>query len=681
MSFYKTYLHIIFFTMATCTLFFTQIALAEKYQLELIVDLNEINNASTDAIWLNPLTNPADGDEFFVAQNNGLILLVDKYNKANQKTILNLPLWANEPAFISLTAIAIHPNFANPEKPGYATLYTAHTTAFEEEKNSSRSTLHDTSIDFPFAFETLITAWQFDFDEQKIDPQTKREILSIPIKDQSIAIKQLAFDPYQKSWNTDYGQLYFSLRYIDELQYHPLYSGVILRISPLAFGSRNYTVSQTNPFIKNSEVIDEIVVMGGQNIEHFFWAKNNHASIFIQHSSSQQYQLTKAKLGDNLLIPSNSNFLWPQSAAMSSTLLYQGRNFPNLRNKMVFFSLLDNQWYLTSFALSPLEEESPISEKLITKELLSSNSYLNIYQDKQGEIVLFDNDKNRLYSLQSADKDIIKAVASQSNISGARINHNAIYISLLVVLFSLWFFVNRKSAVQKKSRHVFEKKHVRFEYEQTTQSILLFRAKQKSADKTLSIDNIIRCEVLLNKSVINTIDGQLNNAINNQIEEQIRALFTKEKNDKMVDEKTRQIGMILSDKDNNYTVHLYLRKGNNRITNITFDEAVDMLMDLCWVISKRITPQITETRLIPIVVSSRKTIPAAPRKTSVAQSISNDNHSNKVSAKPQSMDTKPISQSTQQNEVVEALEKLVNLHQQGYLTDEEFSLAKIKLLQ
>lgn len=681
MDFHRKYLHIIFFTVIICTLFFTKIALAERYQLELIVDLNKFNNISSDAIWLDPLTIPTDDGEFFVAQNSGLIYLAGKDDTNNQENILNLPLRVNSLPFISLTAMALHPSFTSPEKSGYATLYTAHTTAFEREKNTNRLTLDDSSIDFPFAYETVITAWQYDFDKQKIDPQTQREIISIPIKDQGSAIQQLTFDPYQKSWNTDYGQLYFSLKYIDKLQNYPLYSGVILRIFPMLFGTRNHTVPQANPFIKEPEIVDEIVVMGGQNIEHFFWAKNNHASIFIQHNNNQKHQLTKAKVGDNLLTQPDSNFLWQQPNAMSSMLLYQGRNFLSLRNKMVFFTLLDNQWYLTSLTLDPLEDESPIFEELITKEVLSSDSYLNIHQDSQGEIILFDNNKNRLYSLQSTHEDIVKTAVSKTNTSWLGSNNNVLYTSLLVVLFSLLVFINYKNSAQKKYRRLFEKHYVRFEYEQATQTILLFRANQNSVNKTLAIDDIIRCEILLNRNIINTIDGQSNNTISNQVEKHIRTLFAEEKSGKMVNEQTRHIGITLSDKVSSYNVYLYLRKGNNRMTSITFDEAVDTLMDLCWVISKRITPKVTEARLVPIVVSSRTTVPASARITSLTQPIFKNSYSDKVPASPNSVKPKLVDQPTRHTEVVDALDKLVNLHQQGYLTDKEFTLAKTKLLQ
>ena len=249
--------------MTICTLFFTKIVFADQYQLKLVVDLSQFKDVSTDAIWLEPVTSSTNGGEFFVAQNNGSIFLAGKDGNITQEAILNLPLIVDNPAFISLTAMTLHPSFTRPEQSGYATLFTAHTTEFGPQINNNRLAINDVIV---FAFETVITAWQYDFEKQKIDPKTQREVLRIPIKTMDNAIKNLTFDPYQKSWNGNYGQLYFSLNYINELKEHPLYSGVILRILPEIFGVRNYTIPQSNPFVKNLEINDEIVVMGGQNI-------------------------------------------------------------------------------------------------------------------------------------------------------------------------------------------------------------------------------------------------------------------------------------------------------------------------------------------------------------------------------------------------------------------------------
>jgi hypothetical protein len=726
MNFHKRYLRIVYFTMAICTLLVTKIVFAEQYQLELIIDLSEFNDASTDAVWLDPITSNTDGGEVFVAQDNGLIYLVGNDGTINPNAILNLPLTAEKLAFTALTAMTLHPSFARPgtpEKHGYATFFTAHTTEFDRDKNNNRLTLSETEI--VFAFETVITAWTYDFDKQKIDPQSQREVLRIPIKTQDTAIQQLSFDPYQKSWNADYGQLYFSLKYTKELKDNPLYSGVILRIYPLEFGALNFTVPKTNPFVKYPEINNEIVVMGGQNIEQFFWAKSDHASIFIEHDNSEQHWLSKSKVGDDLLTQLKSNFLWQQPTKMPSMLLYQGRDFLSLRNKMVFFTFLDNQWYLTS--LAPLSIESPVYEELIARETLSANSNLNVHQDNQYEIIIFDSQQNRLYSLKSANLPVIEKSVSQPNTTPDKSNHYILWISLLVLLLSALAFITRQRKVNKLAIHSIDKDYMRFEYEPKTQNILLFGVNQKYAHKTVILDEIIRCEVLLNNNVVNVVDGQPDNAISNQNEVEIRTLFTKEHSDKMDDEKIRHIEIILSDKDNSYTVCLYLRKGRNRVTGTKYYEAIDILIDLCWVISKRMNPKTTETRAVPSIISNQhKAIVSAPlikapqprrdgdepthsRRDdhSVSQaSIEEDKpthsrrddnveYSNDVIVMSKVTDTKlesnlkrvasnketPVGEVEHQSKVVEALEKLASLHRQGHVTDEEFKLAKTKLLQ
>ena len=685
----KRYLDIIFFAMAICTLFFTKAVFAEQYKLKLFLDLSEFNQADTDAVWLDPLISPTNGG-FFVAQDNGLIYLTGKDGKINRETILDLSQMVNNSAFTSLTAITLHPSFMRPEQPGYATLYTAHTTDFSPQKNNNRLTLDDADIDF--SFETVITAWQYDFDDQKIDQQTQREVLRIPIKNLDMAIQQLTFDPYQKSWSADYGQLHFSLKYENELKDHPLYSGAILRIYPLVFGARNYTVPRTNPFIKDPKINNEIVVLGGQNINHFFWAKNNHGVIFIQHNNIEEYRLSKAKVGDNLLNPSQSHLLWQQTSAMSSMLLYQGRNFLSLRNKMVFFKLLDNQWYLSSLALMPLNNDLPVFEKLIAREALSPNSHLNIHQDNRGEIILFDNHKSKMYSLQSTHSNETEVNISPSNISPVSSTNYVLYISVLAGLSIFLIFVYRKKIVQKGPISLLNKNLVRFQYQPTTQTILLFRASQKKAQKTLSIVDVLRCEILLNNNVINIINDQPDNAISNQTEVDIRDLFVDEHSNKMLDEQSRRIEMILSNKDNSYTVCLYLRKGSSRLTAYKYYEVIDMLIDLCWVISKRINPGATEARLIPVVAKAAasirpRVVPQLRKDGNIVdiyqpvKSIATSKKSEKIQARDSINVDTPMLQATHQTKVVDALEKLASLHQKGHLSNEEFTLAKTKLLQ
>lgn len=685
MCFYGRNLSIICLAMATYLLLLTNLAFAEQYQLKLIIDLSEFNDVTPDAKWLDPLANPDNDGELFIALDNGLIYLAGRNNSIDQQSILNLPLTLNSQSFVSLTAMALHPSFTSPEHPGYATLYTTHTTDFKKEKNNNRLIMHDTNTDFVFPFETVITAWQYDFDRQKIDPQSHREILRVPIKDKNSAISQLTFDPNQKSWNVDYGQLYFSLKYINELKEHPLYSGVVLRIHPLMFGLRNYTVPLGNPFVKNPKIVDEIVVMGGQNIEHFFWAKNNLTSIFIQHNNHEKHLLSQTEIGDNLLTQPKSNVLWQQSAAMSSMLLYQGRDFLSLRNKMVFFTLLNKQWHLTSLALEQLSNGSPIHEELFARDTLSLTSHLNIHQNIHSEIILFDNHKSRLYSLQAIIQDPIEATVLQSSATGddTESNYYALTFGLVAVLLSVCVFIRRKKIDNKLSIRLLDKFYVRFEYNQSTHTLLLFKPNQNNGNIALALSDISCCEVILNNNVINKIDSQPDNLINNQIETKMRAIFTKEQEDKLINEKTRKIELKLSDKNDSYTIYLYLREGKKRVTRTTYYEAVDILIDLCWIISKQVNPEANEVRLMPVVEPLRPDVTVSAQNTGVVQSENYDNVDDLIRSVDNSkmMSSKPEYQSTQQIEVVDALSKLVNLHQEGYLTGEEFCLAKSRLLQ
>jgi hypothetical protein len=664
-----------------CTLILPKIVFADQYQLQLMFDLSELNDVGTNALWLEPLASPTNSGEFFVAQNNGRVYLTNQDPKNIQETILNLPLATNSTGFISLTAMTLHPSFTRPEHSGYATIFTAHTTEFNQKTNNNRLTLNDTNI--TFGFETVITAWQYDFEEQKIDPETRREVLRIPIIKQDSGIRNLKFNPYQKSWNLDYAQLYFSLNYIDELKDSPLYSGVILRITPHVYGAFDYTVLDTNPFIKDPEINNEIVVMGVQNIESFFWAKSDHSSIFIQHNNNEQHRLSKAILGSNLLTQSESSILLQQPNEMSAMLLYQGRDFMNLRDKMVFFTLLDNKWHLGSLPLAPLINELPIFEELLTTDVLLPSSLLNIYQDNQREIIFFDNHKSKMYSLQLPISKVMDSGTTKSNTTAAESNSYILHISLFLGLLLLLIFVFRKKMTNDGSYSLLDKDHLQLKYEPTTQNISLFKANQKNYSKTLALDDIIRCEILLNNNIINTIDDQPENALNNQIEVDMRAIFSKEYYAKMHNEDIRHIEIVLSVKGDSFRVSLYLRKGNSRVTGTKYDEIIDILVDLCWSISKCINFKYTETRIIPIVKYFHPSMKVSPIQSNKLQQRQHEKieDSIQVPAKYTGTASKSSNQVKSQTGLVDALNKLVNLHQQGYLSDEEFRLAKTKLLQ
>ena len=423
------------------------------------------------------------------------------------------------------------------------------------------------------------------------------------------------------------------------------------------------------------------MLLNGQNIDDFNWTKNEHASIFIQHSNKEQYWLSKANMGDDLLKKAATNSLWQQPNPMSSMLLYQGRNILSLRNSVVYFTLINERWYLSSRALDVIDGGSSVFDGLIETQALSSDAQLNIHQDNHGEILLFDNQKSRMYALQLGHIQQMETAAPVSNTNAPETNNFVLYLSFLTVAGLVIIFAYRKKTERGSSKDSLSNEYVRYRYEPTTHNILLYRTNRKNEHSTLALKDITRCDVLLNGKVISTIDADAQHVISNQSEKNIRAAFIEEHSDTLHDEITRHIEVVFFSVDNRYPVSVYLRKGNTRLTGSKYYEAVDVLMDICWIISKKINPKLTETRLLPKSVRSARN--AKARSTAVPKAQNERSVSKPVTAvqAPEIAKVQPDGQVVLQTGVVDSLDKLVNLHQQGYLNDEEFKAAKSKLLQ
>jgi hypothetical protein len=183
----------------------------------------------------------------------------------------------------------------------------------------------------------------------------------------------------------------------------------------------------------------------------------------------------------------------------------------------------------------------------------------------------------------------------------------------------------------------------------------------------------------------------------------------------MVDGKVRQVSLLLTDKlIKNYKVCVYMRKGSNRITKKSYTKVVHELIDWCWLIGERINPTQTEKRTIqPRVVQKEKsdivsaksnntslhnqaaairpeipTIensdqPQVPGENSARLNVVTESESLTELSVTESSDTavKANQENTINTELVNALDKLVSLQKQGFLTLDEFSKAKEKLLK
>ena len=245
----------------------------------------------------------------------------------------------------------------------------------------------------------------------------------------------------------------------------------------------------------------------------------------------------------------------------------------------------------------------------------------------------------------------------------------------------------------------------------------MYHRHKKKPDTIINIADIVLCEVKLNDTLVSVINQKGGHGFDHGKEQDLRAIFAKEKVDKMVVGKVRQISLSFTDIQNkNYIICLYMRKGSDRVTKKSYSVVINDLIDWCWLIATKINPDETKKRKKKPVISSEPIIDSAEKKhnenslhssshsfsysqaainRSAAHEALKAQHSAEEELAQQARVTReaneaneskatvePLSQkSTIDTELVNALEKLVDLKQQGFLTQEEFTKAKENLLR
>lgn len=111
-----------------------------------------------------------------------------------------------------------------------------------------------------------------------VDPLSYREVLRVGLWSYDHAIKQVSFNPHATPGNPDYGLLYiahgdgslFSSVSGTGMESDGL--GKILRIDPLAYGTKPYAVPADNPFVGDASMLDEVFSLGHRNPHHLAFA-------------------------------------------------------------------------------------------------------------------------------------------------------------------------------------------------------------------------------------------------------------------------------------------------------------------------------------------------------------------------------------------------------------------------
>jgi len=676
-SFNRTIACIFVFANLLATLLpFTTSANNDQYQLSKVGQLNP--NLISPSNWQQLIANPSNKNQHFITKNSGQVYLIEE-GELNPKAVLDMRAsQQTDSSFFKLTAIELHPNFSLRDQIGYGTFYTAHIENSDKSSKTKRIKAQDN--DLLLNFDVVITEWQLNVvNHQKVDRKTKREVLRIGVPDNLMVIKQMSFNPYIKSWNDDFGLLYIALSGSRRWP-QPLYSGVILRIDPAKYGMRSFRVPTNNPYIKNSQIHNAIYLMGGQKIEQFIWPDKSDNNILLLHQYDNKYLLSLTKGKDD----------WRDSAIKH--VLYQSEDA--IHQVMVY--------------------RKPKVEWLIASQELPASSQITLSRTHDGEILLLEKTLSVLFRLteQSMINESAVVGKNENNINEVNIFNKStliLFVILILLAISYYFFKGKRYSVKAIVRQQFAS----FKLSESGQQISLYQRHQKDPEKIINIVDLVSCEIKLNEQSVCLVNGQSGHGFTHLKEQELCAIFANEKIDKMVDGKVRQITLLFNaNHKNSYTVCLYMRKGSNRITKKSYTKVINELIDWCWFIGEKLNKDGTEKRIKKSISLPKEKSAIKPTKDNITSLPSQVDAIRPITDKPEnespskadnedsltpmivSENNHTVAPASEKNieigvnqnpaintELVDALEKLVELKQQGFLTMEEFSKAKETLLK
>ena len=641
--------------------------------------------------------NPSTKQSYLVHDNIGNIHLV-KENNIDVEPIINLK--KHFPTVHFLNEISLHPSFKIQQDYGYLTLYTAHT----EPTDNSKSALRIKVIDQPanqsteHKFEVVIIEWQFNNDKLTSFINTKnkpREVLRLPISSANNGITQLGFNPYMKSWNENYGNLYFTLKTDPNQPDSALYSGSIFRIDPKRFGLKNYSIPERNPFINREDINNEIIATGLTSLFEIHWAKDGNQQLIVTQGEQQEFSAINVKYGEDFRQNKTKlTYIKAPFPQQSNSVIYRGMKFAKYRNNIIYLTW-DKHWKLIAVDKKHPFEVSTILT--IKNNEFGQNGDLALLTDEHDELLIVDKASNVIFDIHSAP--ISSHLNKKQAATEVPVQHE--YVSFVWIILTLLFIVSlvlfrriKKSSLPKA---LLRKKFAKYEVQENQKFLSIYKRHEEEAITELKITEVKRCEIFLNSLLIYSFDSKgSENCFSNEKEQMLNLSFSNEKRGKMVDDKVRKIEMVVTDQaKNTYPICIYLRKGNQRLTSGKYEETCKQLVDWCWLLSQTIFPELTEERIIltPVVPNTsniKRTNQSTTTKVSSPQN--NDNNHDSNNATPD--ERKNLANtSSEKNKItadenlelrdislINSLDKLGKLKQQGLLTEAEFNQAKAKVL-
>jgi hypothetical protein len=673
------------------------------YLLEKVAQAPQVEN--DESRWLQLFEQPGNSQHYYIANTQGKIYQLDHGSSQNALLALDLQQVNTLPE-VQLSAFTLHPNFSVRDQPGCDTFYTAHVEKASTKLNTKRLTAPE--IKTALLYDAVVTEWRLN-DERKVKLSSQREVVRIAINSARNAINQLSFNPYTTSWDDNFGQLYISLSPSTKYEQFPLYSGVILRINPQSSNNNSYTIPLSNPFYADTKYEQSLYLFGAGKIQQFLWPEKYSPTLLVSHqypvNGSVKNYLSYSDGGEDWREYGPKGFL-PQNIdplSANSLLLYHGQNAPALRSKLLLLTQYKSEWLINSIAERTRSDEnikagqtellSSLNREWLLKQNQLQTTHLSLYLDNRGELLFFDEITGSIFQVFQQDYASYVPPTQRININGTLV----VFIILMTLLLAYLLRIIHKQINSAKSfvRRTFSGLAVTDD----GLAIALYRRHKYKVQKRIAISDIVECKLLLGNQVIATINNSQEHGFCNKQEDELREIFHTEYIDKMVDGKMRRISIVLNSHDKNkYVICLYLRKGSDRITKKSYYEVVDDTMDWCWLIAKNINSEQTGQRAIKTKLtaadlekSQHRTHDDIPLHTQAAiirpATHAHDQHKVEKKKAKEGKVNQPLlykednAESTQgELDVVNAIEKLVKLQQQGFLDDDEFIQAKAKLL-
>lgn len=220
-----------------------------------------------------------------------------------------------------LSYIAFHPDYGRDGAAGEGKMYTYTKATVPGLRDPDYSGAGLATRPGDVLGQFVVTEWTVDpNDPDRIDTASRREVIRFEtsgLRDAGHCAGQLAFNPFARAGDTEYGLLYIPLGDMNHtgglhnwqhVQDNDNPFGKILRINPLASDDGRYSVPPDNPFNDGGELLDddgnteEIAAWGFRNPQNMSFAKDtegNARHIVFDIGADDYEELNLVDIGDN----------------------------------------------------------------------------------------------------------------------------------------------------------------------------------------------------------------------------------------------------------------------------------------------------------------------------------------------------------------------------------------------